>query len=239
MYKKIIVFLVSCVSFFGSEHSFYTVGTNAEFPPFSYKEGEVIVGFDIDIAKEVGKRLSKEIRFKDMPFEALLPDLMLGSVDFLAAGLSITEERAKRVNFTKPYLEGEPLVLLTKIEKKAILKDLVGKVIVVNEGYTADNFISAKGGYQVLRLNAPADAFLALQKGRASGLVIAKSSVDAFLKVEDSTKFHIEILEETAESCSLVFSKKQEQLLAEVQAILEEMDKDGTLLQYKIKWKLL
>ncbi len=239
MYKKIVILLMGCVSLFGTEKTSLTVGTNAEFPPFSYKEGEVLVGFDIDIAKEVGKRLGKEIKFKDMPFEALLPDLMLGGIDFIAAGMSITEERGKRVNFTKSYLTGDPLVLLTLIDKKATLEELMGKVIVVNEGFTADSFISSKSGYETLRLAVSADAFLALQKGRAAAFITAKSTVDAFFAVQDPAKFHVGFLEETSESCALVFSKKNTKLLAEIQAVLDEMEKDGTLLQYKVKWKLV
>ena len=231
--------MIGCIGFLGAENSFLTVGTNAEFPPFSYKEGEALIGFDVDIAKEVGKRLSKEIHFKDMPFEALLPDLMLGGVDFIAAGMSVTEERAKRVNFTKSYLSGDPLVLLTLISKQATLEELMGKVIVVNEGYTADDFISSKPGYKTLRLSSPADAFLALQKGRASAFITAKSTVDAFFSAQDSSRFHVGFLGEASESCALVFSKKNTKLLAEVQNALDEMEKDGTLLLYKKKWKLL
>ncbi len=239
MFKKIILCLVGCVGLFGGENTSLIVGTNTEFPPFSFREGDAFVGFDIDIAKEVGKRLLKEVQFKDMSFEALLPDLMLGGVDFIAAGMSITAERAKRVNFSKSYLDGDPLVLLTLVGDKASLEELMGEVIVVNEGYTADSFISSKSGYKVLRLAAPADAFLALQKGRASAFITAKSTVDAFFSSQNSKKFQVTSLGEASESCALVFSKKNTKLLTEVQSILDEMEKDGTLLQYKNKWKLL
>lgn len=238
MYKILCVFVMGCISLFGVEKSFITVGTN-EYPPFVSKDKGEFVGFDIDIAKEVGKRLSKEVRFKDMLFEALLPDLMLGGVDFIAAGMSITEERAKRVNFSKPYLSGDPLILLTLVGKESTLEDLVGKTIVVNEGYTADSFISSKLVYKVLRLEAPSDAFLALQKGRAQAFITAKSTVDAFFSVQDSAKYSVVLLEETSESCALVFSKKNQKLLDEVQAVLDEMEKDGTLLLYKRKWNLI
>lgn len=238
MFKKILLCLMGCLGLFGAENTPLVVGTNTEFPPFSFKEGDAFVGFDIDVAKEVAKRLSKEVQFKDMAFEALLPDLMLGGVDFIAAGMSITEERAKRVSFSKSYLEGDPLVLVSLTGDKASLEEFIGEVIVVNEGYTADGFISSKSGYKVLRLAAPADAFLALQKGRASAFITAKSTVDAFFKLQDSKKFQVTSLGESSESCALVFSKKNTKLFTEVQTILDDMEKDGTLLQYKNKWKL-
>src|SRR6185369_11452130 len=106
MYKKILI-LISCLSIFylqAAMSNTLIVGTNAEFPPYCYIENNIIVGFDIDIAKEVAQRLGKSIQFKDMPFDALIPDIILGNVDFVAAGMSYTEERAKRVSFTRPYL---------------------------------------------------------------------------------------------------------------------------------------
>ena len=56
------------------------VGTNAEYPPFSFVKNDTIVGFDIDIAQEVCKRLNKKMVLIDMPFDALLPKIQLGQV---------------------------------------------------------------------------------------------------------------------------------------------------------------
>ena len=58
------------------------VGTNAEYPPFCFVENDKIVGFDIDIANEVAKRLGKKIEIKDMSWEALIPELLIGKVHF-------------------------------------------------------------------------------------------------------------------------------------------------------------
>lgn len=239
MYKQFVVFLMGWATVFGSGASTLIVGTNAEYSPFCFKEKGEIVGFDIDIAKEVCKRLSKEISFKDMPFEALLPDLMLGGVDFVAAGMTKTEERAKRVNFTKSYVQGDHLVCLTLADKKASFDELVGQIVVVNEGFTADSFISSKVGYTVLRLAVSADAFLALQKGRAKAFVTAKSTVDDFFITQDPSRYHVEILDQCSDGCSLVFSKKKAALQEEVEAVLDAMEKDGTLQKYRDKWKLL
>ena len=62
------------------------VGTNSEFPPFSFREGDDIIGFDIDVIQEVLKRLNKEIIYKDMPFDALIPEIQVGNIHIIAAG---------------------------------------------------------------------------------------------------------------------------------------------------------
>lgn len=215
------------------------IGTNAEFPPFTYREKDEIVGFDIDIAKEVCQRLGRKGVFKDMPFEALIPDLMVGSVDFIAAGMSYTEERAKRVSFTSSYLEGDPLVIFSLEKNKVLnLEGLKGKKVVVNEGFTADTFISSQQGFEVVRLPTTADAFLSVKNGRAYAFITAMSTVQDFFNKQGSASFHIAPIVDTAETCALVVSQKNPQLLSEIQQALEGMKEDGTLVKLKEKWKL-
>lgn len=236
MQAKIIAFLL----FFSLAFSegIFVVGTNAEFPPFCFKEADEIVGFDIDIAKEVGKRLGKQIKFKDMPFDGLLPELILEKVDFLAAGMSATEERARRVLFTKSYLQGDPLVCVTAAKSWATFAELVGKKILVNEGYTADIFVSNEEGYEVLRLSSPAEALIGLKQGKASAFITAKSTLDAFMLDPKNKDLHATPIEGTSENCSLVFPKTKQSLLQEVQVVLDAMEQDGTIATYKVKWGL-
>lgn len=215
------------------------VGTNAEFPPFTAIQNGQIVGFDIDVAKEVAVRLGKKIEFKDMPFEALIPDVVLGYVDCVAAGMTYTEERAKRVSFTKPYLTGDPLLIVTanKIDSKVVLEDLVGKTVAVNEGFTADTLLSTKEGISLVRLPTTSDAFLALKTNRVFAFVTAKSTYESFLKAQ-STQFFTHEIAGTSETCALVVPHSKPQLLKEIQTSLDAMEQDGTIAALKAKWGL-
>lgn len=240
MFKKLIIFIYCLNTYLlhSTENNSLIVGTNTEFPPFSYIENQTIVGFDIDIAKEVGRRLGKTIQFKDMPFDALIPDLILGQVDFVASGLSYTEERAKRVLFSKSYLTDDPLVIFTSIQQNLSLDDLKGKTVIVNEGFTADHFISSKEGINLIRLPTQSDGFLAIKSGRADAFVTSKSTVDAFFELQDASQFHFNIIENTSETCALVVPKCKPNILVDIQKALDEMEKDGTLAKLKSKWKL-
>lgn len=241
MFKKILfTFLCLMTSLLqANEDKPMLVGTNAEFPPFTYIENGKIVGFDIDIATEVVKRLGKTIQFKDMPFEALIPEIILGHVDFAAAGLSYSEERAKRVSFTKSYITEDPLVILSASDQQKLsLEDLKGKKVIVIEGFTADLFMSSKEGVDLIRLPTQADGFMAMKSGRAAAFVTAKSTVDAFFEVQGSSNFHFTPIEGTSDTCALVVPKSKPQLLLTIQKALDEMETDGTLAQLKTKWKL-
>ena len=83
------------------------VGTNTECAPFSFKEDDTIVGFDIDVITEVIKRLNKKIVLKDMPFDALIPEIQIGNIHVIAAGMTPTPERAQRTLFTQPHASNE------------------------------------------------------------------------------------------------------------------------------------
>ncbi len=217
------------------------VGTNAEFYPFTYIEKGKIEGFDIEVAKEVAKRLGKEIELKDMPFEALIPALCLGDLHIIAAGMSTAPERAKRVLFTKPYITEDPLVILSK--KCALtLDDLSGKIVAVNDGFTADLFMSERkkknANFDLLRLPATQDAFLALKSDRADCFVTAKSTLDAFLEKQKGESYFFTTIAGSSDDCSLAVSKKYPELLIDIQKALDEMIEDGTMATLKAKWKL-
>lgn len=237
---KILLLLLACahLSWLHATENVLIVGTNAEFPPFTYIENQKIVGFDIDIANEVAIRLGKAIQFKDMPFDALIPEITLGNVDFVAAGLSYTDARAERVFFTKPYLAEDPLVIFSKSKENMTLDDLKGKNVVVIEGFTADTFMSSKPGITLTRLPAQADGFMAIKSGRANAFITAKSTVDAFYQVQDASSFHMSSLSGTGETCALVVPKNKPELLADIQKALNGMESDGTMANLKAKWKL-
>ena len=90
------------------------VGTNGVFPPFEYMENGELVGFDIDLIKQIGKDLGYEIEMKVQPFDALIPSLKTGKLDAIISGMSATEERKKSVDFTDEYFKSTQVYLRKK-----------------------------------------------------------------------------------------------------------------------------
>lgn len=79
------------------------VATNAEFEPFEYKQGDQFYGIDMEIVKTIADKLGKELVIKDMKFEAVVLSVQQHKADIAAAGLTVTDERAKQVDFTDSY----------------------------------------------------------------------------------------------------------------------------------------
>lgn len=219
-------------------HDFLLVGTNAEFAPFTFVDNGTIVGFDIDIANEVAQRLNKKLALKDMPFETLLPELQLGKIHMIAAGMTPTQERAEKVLFTQPYLEGDFLVVVT-LRKNQIkdLEELNGKSVAVNDGYTADFYMSARQGPELIRLPSPAEALLALRNENVYAYVSAYTPIKSMLA---KNEFEVELfpIQGTQESTALAISKEYSDLLPLIDQALDDMKNDGTINKLKAKWGL-
>lgn len=91
-----------------------TFGTATDMQPFAYLEDGQYVGFDIELAKRVAKAMDMDLKVVNMEFDKLIPALLAGDVDFIGAGLRITEEQAKSISFSKPTYEGGNAVLVKK-----------------------------------------------------------------------------------------------------------------------------
>ena len=235
----LLVTLSGCFGQREKDDSVLIVGTESNFPPFSSKENGEIIGFDIDLVKEVAHRMGKTVEFQDMSFEALIPQAEIGAVQIIAAGMTPTENRAKKVFFTKPYIVGDPLLIVTLLNRLDVgsleaLKQ--NKKVVVNQGYTADLFMSTIEGPELIRLETPAESFLALEQGRADAFVTARNTLVPFFRKHDEKEYDITPITETVEQTAFIVSKKYPELLELVQKILDEIEADGTMKQLKAKW---
>ena len=216
------------------------VGTSADYFPFSFLKNNSIVGFDIDIVQEVGRRLSKKVEVHDIPFDMLIPEIQLGRLHILAAGLTETPARAQRVLFTKPYIKGDKLLIIASSQKPIHeVSDMKGKEVIVNDGYTADIYVSGLSQVQIKRLKTPAEAFLALKSGKADAYVVASNTARPFLEKYGNRDFSIAVIPDTEDSYALAISRKYAELVLPVQQALDAMEQDGTIAALKQKWKLV
>lgn len=214
------------------------VGTNAEYPPFTFIQNGEITGLDIDLMKEVAKRLGKEIEWRDMPFTTLLPQLQMGNIQIIAAGLTPTAERAKQAFFATPHLQGEAFVIVARKPNKVpeTLEGLKGKNLIVNEGFVADEYLT-KNGIEARKLPTVADAFLALQSGRADFFVSGKAPLKPFFDQYGTNDFEIEpLVGAPQESVALLVSKQHSELFKQIDQMVQQIAEDGTLTALKRKW---
>ena len=113
-----------------------TFGVNATFAPFEFQEGEKLVGLDMDLAEELGRRLQLEPVAMNMEFQGLIPALLGGRIDIVNSAMYINPERSAQVDFV-PYLRLGNELVVEKGNPKGITgrdEDLCGKVVAVTLG---------------------------------------------------------------------------------------------------------
>lgn len=234
-----ILFFVTKSTSVQHKSNLIIVGSSGDFPPLTFFKEGILVGFDIDVIEEIGHRLNKKIELKNSPFGTLLPSLQLGNIDVIASGLTETPERTKRVLFTTPYLENNPLMIVSLNSSPAkTIQDLHDKEVIVNEGYTADLYMSNIQGPHIKRLKSPAESFLALKSGRGFAFVTAQNTIKPFFDQYGAQEFHVATIPNTEESVSLAIAPGRTELLKQIQSTLDQMKEDGTLQKLKNKWGL-
>lgn len=90
------------------------MATNAAFEPYEYYENDSIVGIDADIAQAICDKLGYELQIDDMEFDSIIAAVSSGKADFGAAGMTITEDRLKNIDFTEPYTTATQVIIVRK-----------------------------------------------------------------------------------------------------------------------------
>jgi len=203
------------------------MGTNAEFPPFEFRndKGEVD-GFDVAIANEIAKELGVELKIEDMAFDSLINALKSGKINFIAAGMSVTEDRKQNVDFSEEYYSASQKIIVRKdnndIKGKA---DLVGKKIGVQEGTTGDTEASAIEKVEMSRFKKAVDAVMDLKNGKIDAVVLDASPAQVFVNKNDDLKILDEEL--TNEAYAIAIDKGNEELVEVINKVINNLKESG------------
>ena len=131
-----LIMMLSCIAVFAScgNQEKIIVHTNAFFAPFEYYDGTEIVGVDVEIMKLVGEKLGKEVVFENVEFSAIIDNVSKGEVcDAGAAGITVTDERKEKVDFSTAYYTSVQYVIFEKADASIVTKTVNNKEYIVWE----------------------------------------------------------------------------------------------------------
>ena len=205
-----------------------TMATNASFPPYEYYEGEEIVGIDAEIAKLIADKLELELVIADVEFDSIIPGVQSGKYDMGMAGMTVTDERKEKVNFSDSYAKGVQVVIVTEDSAIASLDDLDGKKIGVQQSTTGDIYASDDYGEENVTKYANGNiAVEALKAGKVDCVIIDNEPAKAYVKANTGLK----ILETSYadEDYAISFNKDNTELQEKVNAALKELIDDGSV----------
>lgn len=154
----------------------YTVGTDTTYPPFEFEEGGDYKGIDIDIINAIAEEEGFEIKLKPMDFGGIIPAILADQLDVAIAGMSITDDRKEKVDFSDPYFDaGLTLVVSEDNNDITSVDDLKGKVVAVKNGTTgaehAEKIKEEAGIKEVRQFNDSPSMFQEVANGNADVLI--------------------------------------------------------------------
>lgn len=220
------------------------VGLDDSFPPMGFKdEKNEIVGFDIDLAKEVAKRLGREVEFKAIDWNSKEAELKSGRVDILWNGLDITDKRKENMLFSEPYMDNRQIVFVAKNGKVSVAgeSDLAGKTIGTQSGGTTEEYFENKPELKASMKEVKyypdyINAFMDLENGRLDAVVGDEIIGRYYISKHPDEIQAIDTVIGTVSQFGIAFRKDDQKLRDEVQKVFDEMKADGTVAKISEKW---
>ncbi len=215
------------------------IGLDDAFPPMGFRKDDgTLVGFDIDAAEEAGKRLGIKIKWQPTAWDGVILSLDAKKFDAIWNGMTITDERAEKVLFTKPYImDGQIAVVAINNKDLKSFDDLAGKQVGVQKGSSAVEAAKElpKAPADIREYESNPKAFLDLDSGRLDAVVVDNISGRYYMSTAPG-KYRALPGYITKEPFGVAFRKGDKALEAKMQETIDAMVADGTMGKISRKW---
>lgn len=218
----------------------FILGLDDSFPPMGFRnENNEIVGFDIDVAKEVCKRLNVELVVQPISWTAKEQELNSYNIDCIWNGMSINNDRKEAMCLSNPYLKNNMIFVVKKDSNINSINDLKGKKVGVQAGSTAEEILQgaeiSKDLSQVVTYSENITAFMDMEINQTDAVFIDDVVANYYI-TSNNKDYRVlsDVLEE--EEYAIGFRKNDTELCEKVNDILAEMKKDGSLGEISTKW---
>ncbi|MGI6554618.1 MAG: transporter substrate-binding domain-containing protein [Bacillota bacterium] len=217
-------------------------GSSVDFPPFEFREGDEIVGFDIDLIKAIEELTGENIIVKDVRFDGLIPSLLAGEVDMVVSQLTITEERKEYFGFTEPYFTGGQVIITTKdMAVDLTLDDLAGKHVAYQDGTLSQELVMTLQekfpGTKGLGCGTLEEVWKAVEEGIVDAAIVPHADTAYFyLQNREDSKLRIASELLSIEQTGIAVRKEDQELLEMLNKSLETLKENGTYDRIFEKW---
>ena len=206
-----------------------TMATEATFPPYEFLRGQEIVGIDTELCRAVAQKMGRGFRAENMDFDSVIPAVISGKADLAAAGITVTEDRKKNVDFSIPYVKTGIVVIYKKANPYTSVDQLKGKKIGVQGGTTSETFVLEQLKQEPERTKSPAEAVAALKSGRVDFVIADIDPAKNCVKGEADLALSDFI---TSEEYAIAIRKGQPELLKTINETIAEVQADGRLAKW-------
>lgn len=214
------------------------VATDTAFVPFEFKQGDKYVGFDVDLWDAIAKELKLDYTLKPMDFSGIIPALQTRNIDLALAGITITDERKKAIEFSDGYYKSGLLVMVRNNENDIKgIDDLNGKVVAVKSGTGSVDYakahIKTKDLHQFPNID---NAYMELGTNRADAVLHDTPNILYFINTAGKGRFKAVGDSIEAQQYGVAFPKGSDELREKVNGALKTLKENGTYNQIYKKW---
>ena len=203
--------------------------TEATFPPYEFLRGQEVVGIDVEICRAVARKLNRPFKAETVDFDSVIPAVISGKADLAAAGITVTEDRKKNVDFSIPYVKTGIVVIFKKASPFTDAAQLKGKKIGVQSGTTSETYVLEQLKQEPERCKSPAEAVAALKAGRVDFVISDIDPAKNCVKGEADLALSDFI---TSEEYAVAIRKGQPELLKAIDETIAELKKSGQLAKW-------
>ncbi|HWT27436.1 MAG TPA: amino acid ABC transporter substrate-binding protein, partial [Mobilitalea sp.] len=219
------------------------LGLDDSFPPMGFRDdSNNIVGFDIDLAKEVAKKLGVELVLQPISWDAKDTELSTKNIDCIWNGFSITPEREKNLTMSMPYMENKIALVVKNNSDIQSMADMKGKSLAVQSGSSAEEALNSDANKafkdSIGQVNGFSDyetALMDLETGNSEA-VLMDSVVANYMITESGKDYKVLDGSLVAEQYAIGFRKGDVALSDAVNNALKELKADGTVAKISTQW---
>ena len=217
-----------------------TIGLEGDWQPWSYHDADSnkVIGYDADVAKELGKRIGVKVKLVEAPWESLFAGLDDGRYDLVINGVDITKERSQKYDFSDPYAHIHT-ALVVKGDNTEIksFEDLKGKKTVNSIGSTYMT-LAEKYGAEATGVSTLDETIQNVMDGRADATLNSEDSIATYLKTKPDADIKVVATTDDASDVAIPMKKGEstKTLRTAINKALKEMKADGTLAKISNKY---
>ncbi|ERI94156.1 putative arginine ABC transporter, periplasmic arginine-binding protein ArtP [Clostridiales bacterium oral taxon 876 str. F0540] len=212
------------------------LGTSGDYPPYEFHKSvdgkDTIVGFDVEIAKEIAKDLGVKLEVKEMDFKGLLGALQSGNVDFVLAGMTPTEERKQSVDFSNIYYTAVQKVVVRAEDRDKLkaVSDLKGKAVGVQKGAIQETIAKEQmPDSEAKALGKVSDIALALKTKKVDAAIIEGPVATSYVNANSDLKISDIVLKTEDAGSAVAVNKGNKELIDEINKTLDRLTKDKAI----------
>ncbi|MHA3066980.1 transporter substrate-binding domain-containing protein [Lacticaseibacillus saniviri] len=215
-----------------------TIGLEGTFQPYSYHDNGKLTGFEVELGRDIAKKLNLKPKFVETKWDSLIAGLDVDKYDLVLNNVAITPERQAKYAFTSTYIAGKTELAVSKDNKSIkTLKDVKGKKLA--QSVTSNNAADAKRlGADIVPVDGFAQAVALIDQGRADGTLNDTASFYAYLKQQPNANIRLISAGNNikAQPIAGIMTKKDTKLKAKINSAIKSLKADGTLKKLSVRF---